>query len=182
MKAWTPGLHYRYNCDKNFQKRDDEEQFCLAKGFGPAAMEALSLRRAPERHLNERCGAGPATGRPPQSGKLPLTMICNRTTGTPTRRAPSRGPTGPVVVPVRGGRSDKTRRFTESIPTGSRRLLSRIWLGGKISTGSKSFLPPSNSYRVRTLPPRLFSVGYEWSRSCNRIGQTKWRATGRSRE
>jgi hypothetical protein len=33
-KVWTRVLHYRYNCDKNFQKCDDEEQFYLANGFG----------------------------------------------------------------------------------------------------------------------------------------------------
>jgi hypothetical protein len=33
-KAWTRILHYRYNCDKNFQKCEDEEQFFLANGFG----------------------------------------------------------------------------------------------------------------------------------------------------
>jgi hypothetical protein len=122
VKAWTRVLHYRYNCDKNFQKRDDEEQFYLANGFGPAAMEALSHRRAPERHLNARRGAGPASRRAPLSGKLPLTILWNRTTGTPTQ---SRVPAGPVVVPVRGGRSDKNRRFTESIPTGSLPNLAR---------------------------------------------------------
>lgn len=33
-QAWTRVLHYRYNCDKDFQKCADEEQFFLANGFG----------------------------------------------------------------------------------------------------------------------------------------------------
>jgi hypothetical protein len=33
-QAWTRVLHYRYNCDRNFEKCGDEEQFYLANGIG----------------------------------------------------------------------------------------------------------------------------------------------------
>src|SRR5438270_4904650 len=33
-KVWTRVLHYRYDCDKNFQHCQDEEQFFLANGYG----------------------------------------------------------------------------------------------------------------------------------------------------
>jgi hypothetical protein len=33
-QVWTRVLHYRYNCDKDFQQCTDEEQFYLANGYG----------------------------------------------------------------------------------------------------------------------------------------------------
>jgi len=33
-QVWTRVLHYRYNCDANFQNCADEEQFFLANGYG----------------------------------------------------------------------------------------------------------------------------------------------------
>lgn len=33
-QLWTRVLHYRYNCDNNFQQCADEEQFYLANGYG----------------------------------------------------------------------------------------------------------------------------------------------------
>ena len=33
-QVWTRVLHYRYNCDKNYQNCRDEEQFFLANGYG----------------------------------------------------------------------------------------------------------------------------------------------------
>jgi len=33
-QVWTRVLHYRYNCDANFQGCADEEQFYLANGYG----------------------------------------------------------------------------------------------------------------------------------------------------
>jgi len=33
-QVWTQVLHYRYNCDKNYQNCRDEEQFYLADGLG----------------------------------------------------------------------------------------------------------------------------------------------------
>lgn len=33
-QVWTRVLHYRYNCDTNFQQCVDEEQFYLANGYG----------------------------------------------------------------------------------------------------------------------------------------------------
>ena len=33
-QVWTRVLHYRYNCDQNFQQCADEEQFYLANGYG----------------------------------------------------------------------------------------------------------------------------------------------------
>lgn len=33
-QVWTRVLHYRYNCDKNYQNCRDEEQFYLANGYG----------------------------------------------------------------------------------------------------------------------------------------------------
>jgi hypothetical protein len=33
-QVWTRVLHYRYNCDQNFQQCTDEEQFYLANGYG----------------------------------------------------------------------------------------------------------------------------------------------------
>jgi len=32
--AWSRVLHYRYNCDEQFQNGRDEEQFFLANGYG----------------------------------------------------------------------------------------------------------------------------------------------------
>lgn len=33
-KLWTRVLHYHYNCDKQFQRCKDEEQFYLGNGYG----------------------------------------------------------------------------------------------------------------------------------------------------
>lgn len=33
-QVWTRVLHYRYNCDNDFQQCTDEEQFYLANGYG----------------------------------------------------------------------------------------------------------------------------------------------------
>jgi hypothetical protein len=33
-QVWTRVLHYRYNCDQNFQQCADQEQFYLANGYG----------------------------------------------------------------------------------------------------------------------------------------------------
>lgn len=33
-QVWTRVVHYRYNCDKNYQNCRDEEQFYLANGYG----------------------------------------------------------------------------------------------------------------------------------------------------
>jgi hypothetical protein len=33
-KVWTRVLHYRYNCNANFEQCTDEEQFYLANGYG----------------------------------------------------------------------------------------------------------------------------------------------------
>ncbi len=33
-RVWTRVLHYRYNCDANFEKCQDEEQFFLSNGYG----------------------------------------------------------------------------------------------------------------------------------------------------
>jgi hypothetical protein len=33
-QVWTRVLHYRYNCDDNFQNCVNEEQFFLGQGYG----------------------------------------------------------------------------------------------------------------------------------------------------
>ncbi len=71
VKAWTRVLHYRYNRDKNFQKRYEEEQFYLAKGFG--------LRRSKHFRsgapLNDTLMHDVERGRPP--GDLPSPESCH---------------------------------------------------------------------------------------------------------
>jgi hypothetical protein len=73
------------------------------------------------------------------------------------------------------------------VKTGYRSGFSRISTGfGKVrakgSAQRKSFPLRSNSYSITDDSGVAFSATWEWQRGCFRTKQTKWRATGRSRE
>lgn len=64
-QAWTRLLHYRYNCDGQFQSCSDEEQFYLANGFGLWQWKHYRNGKLLKSTLINEIESGSATGKLP---------------------------------------------------------------------------------------------------------------------
>ncbi len=75
-QAWTRVLHYRYICDKNFQRCDNKEQFYLANGFGLWQWKHFRQRALLKSNLMNNLGKGVRRPRTSDARNVTADFLC----------------------------------------------------------------------------------------------------------